>query len=268
MAVLDDYNPTAVDERLESLVVFFPSPTLRNQAHAALGLAMPQAHLTDLDVDDEDWARRSQANLPPVVVGTLTIVSEIDDLGTTPRRVVIRPSMGFGTGHHATTRLCLAALQTLDLTGSFVLDVGTGSGILALAARRLGARAALGVDCDADAIRSAAENLLLNPDLTEVRFAVSDLDVTPLPTADVVTANLTGALLRRAARVLSRAVSRGGHVIVSGLLDCERNQVRQALEDQALGLVWERTEQEWTGLGFRRLAETLVSSESPDDGRR
>jgi ribosomal protein L11 methyltransferase len=170
--------------------------------------------------------------------------------------VVILPSMGFGTGHHATTRLCLAALQQLDLAGRRVLDVGTGSGVLALAAVALGAAHAFGVDCDADAIASAQDNLPLNPALTGVSFAVQDLGRDPLPPSDVVTANLTGALLRRQAPTLMSAVAPGGYLIVSGLLASERTDVLAAFAP--LDRVWDGTEEEWVGMCFRRTFRARV----------
>ena len=168
-----------------------------------------------------------------------------------PVVIVIQPSMGFGTGHHATTRLCLAALQTIDLTNAFVLDVGTGSGILAIAAARLGAAAAIGIDCDPDAIRSARENLALNADARHVSFEIVDLTSAALPPADAVTANLTGALLVRAAARLGRAVRPGGALIVSGLLADERASVRAAFE--GMTLVREEEEDGWLGLLMKKL---------------
>jgi len=156
--------------------------------------------------------------------------------------------MGFGTGHHATTRLCLAALQVNDLSNQSVLDVGTGSGVLAIASARLGASSALGVDIDADAIQSAAENLALNPEAMGVNFVTTDFRTAPLAAADLVVANLTGALLVRSADRLRALTRAGGTLVVSGVMSTERDEVVGALS--ALPLVWEREEDGWVGLAF------------------
>jgi ribosomal protein L11 methyltransferase len=157
--------------------------------------------------------------------------------------------MGFGTGHHATTRLCLAALQTLDMAGASMLDVGTGSGVLAIAASRLGAREAVGIDVDPDAVRCAVENLDLNPRARRVSFEVGDVMSAALRRADIVTANLTGALLVRAAPTLSALLTPGGSLILSGLLDAEQAIVRQAFHGHRLD--WEAKELGWVALVLR-----------------
>ena len=161
--------------------------------------------------------------------------------------------MGFGTGHHATTRLCLAALQAIDLQDKFVLDVGTGSGLLAIAAAKLGAARALGIDDDADAIQAARENLDFNR-VTNVEFVLGDLMKDDLPSADVVLANLTGALVVRAAARLVEALRPGGVLIVSGVLAAEREEIRRAFANPAtVAVVKEDNEDEW-------LAFTIKSS--------
>jgi ribosomal protein L11 methyltransferase len=260
LSTLDDFGPTAIEERGSVLRVFFAvrenrdaaCATLRDQARAAMAV----------DVDDEDWARRSQENLEPITVGRITVVprarasaeSRIPasslDAALQPLTIVIEPSMGFGTGHHATTRLCLAALQRTTLTGASVLDAGTGSGILAIAAAGLGAAEALGVDSDPDAIHSANENLALNPDARGVRFAIADLVAMPLPRADVITANLTGTLLTRLASVLIDALTPGGTLIISGILAAEERAVRRAFP--AARDVRRQQDEEWIGLTLTR----------------
>jgi ribosomal protein L11 methyltransferase len=250
LAAVDDFSPTAVEERDDTLRVFFASPGARDAAIAALS---NRFLVSAIDVDDEDWARRSQDNLAPVTVGRITIVPRArseprDPSPAAPITIIIPPSMGFGTGHHATTRLCLAALQTIDLRGAFVLDAGTGSGVLALAAVALGATRALGIDDDPDAIAAATENLAVNG-VTNVEFAVSDLMKDDLPTADVVVANLTGALVVRAAGRLLRAVRPGGVLIISGVLASEGAEVRQAFANQSL--VADVQEDEWLALTIR-----------------
>ena len=256
LAAVDDFSPVAGEERATGLRVFFASPSERDAARAALATVGFQADA--VDVPDEDWARRSQEGLEPVTVGRI-VVAPPQSTVVSPQSsvvIVIQASMGFGTGHHATTRLCLAALQKLDLTNAFVLDVGTGSGVLAIAAARLGAASATGIDSDPDALRSARENLALNGDAKSVSFEIADLTSAPLPPADAVAANLTGALLVRASATLRGAVRPGGSLIVSGLLEEERAGVRAAFEDMAL--LWEGEEDGWVGLVFNVRRDSTV----------
>jgi ribosomal protein L11 methyltransferase len=246
LAFVDDFGPTAVDDQhTGSVRIFFPSSEARD---AALRELASRFDVSPIDVPDEDWARRSQENLTPVTVGRITVHPTPESRRVDPDSlaVVVVPSMGFGTGHHATTRLCLAALQTIDLADKDVLDVGTGSGVLAIAARRLGAARAVGIDSDPDAIASARDNLALNPEATQVAFELADLAAAALPRVDVVTANLTGALLIRSARLLLGAARDGGVVILSGILTNERDAVVDAFTGAAV--VWERHEDEWVAL--------------------
>jgi ribosomal protein L11 methyltransferase len=247
LAIVDDFSPTAVEDGSASVRIFFQTASERDAAHHALAERFP---VTAVDVPDDDWARRSQENLTPITVGRLTISSNPQSPTPNPSAIVIIPSMGFGTGHHATTRLCLAALQAIDLQDLVLLDIGTGSGVLAMAAVRLGAAEATGIDCDPDAIQSARENLELNRDLRSVRFEVADLAASGPRTADVVTANLTGALLVRSASTVLAAARSGGTLILSGLLARERHEVCAAFAPAAV--VWEREEDGWIGLAMKK----------------
>jgi ribosomal protein L11 methyltransferase len=263
IVVVDDYSPTAVEEHGASLTIYFASQTARDEAERAVARELPFIVTRRREVDDEDWARRSQLELSAITVGRITVAPPWTHTAPGPSQsstVVISPSMGFGTGHHATTRLSLRALQTVDLSERSLVDVGTGSGVLAIAARLLGARAVVGFDADPDAIRSAEENLLLNPWVDRVQFEVADLRAATMPAADVVTANLTGALLARSAPELVRLVVSGGQLIVSGLLGDERALVEAAVLGQAraAAVVWAQEEDGWVGLVFNLEPGTAV----------
>jgi ribosomal protein L11 methyltransferase len=247
LAIVDDFGPTAVEEHDTSVRIFFQTPSDRDAAHRALA---ERFTVNAIDVPDEDWARRSQENLTPITVGLITIFPNPQSLTPNPYSLVIIPSMGFGTGHHATTRLCLAALQAIDLRDRVVLDIGTGSGVLAMAAERLGAARAIGIDHDPDAIQSARENLELNREVRSVSFDLADLTAAGLPAADVVTANLTGALLVRSSSAVLAAVRPGGTLVLSGLLSHERDEVCAAFFPAAV--VWEREEDGWVGLAMKK----------------
>jgi ribosomal protein L11 methyltransferase len=275
LAAADDHSPTAAEQSGDSITIFFRDSRARDAAQQAIAAAFPGAAIAAREVDDEDWARRSQENLQPITVGRLTVYPSLRDVrllrpSPEPRAprlrpsgfgeagslvIIIQPSMGFGTGHHATTRLCLLALQREELAGRSVLDIGTGSGILAIAAARLGAARAVGIDHDPDAIHAARANLALNPDVAGVTVDVADLadiqaglEAGTTTAADIVIANLTGALLAREARRMLGAVRSGGRLIVSGLLAEERDQVLAAFHPAEI--LWESREDEWVVLTF------------------
>jgi ribosomal protein L11 methyltransferase len=198
------------------------------QAIAALGHGLV---VESMDLPDDDWVARSQRALPAVTAGRFVVAPPWDIPDPVPayqQLIVIEPSMGFGTGHHATTRLCLRALGALDVIGLRVLDIGTGSGVLALAAAASGAADVTGVDIDEDAIAAALRSAALNPAVPAVHFRTGDIAAHAEP-ADLVLANLTGAMLTRAADHLTRAVVPGGRLIVSGFMHDERDQVEAAL---------------------------------------
>ena len=241
-AALVDYDASAVDERsADDWRVFFTSPSERDRAAAALRIEFPDATIEAIDVPDEDWAARSQASLRAVRVGNI-VVAPPWDVPAGPVVIIIQPSMGFGTGHHATTRLCIDALQRLNIAGRTVLDVGTGSGVLAIAASLLGASRSVGIDDDADAITAAHENLQLNPQ-AEATLLVADLRATDVGSADIVIANLTGGLLISAARALQDLVARGGSLVLSGLMAVEETDVIAAFP--AWSVDYRSEEDEW-----------------------
>ena len=248
---LDDFEPLAIheDDVNASWRVFFRTRTARDAALAALrdrhGMAA-----ASIDVPDEEWARRSQENLRAIEAGGLVIAPPWDvPKGSTPV-IIIEPSTGFGTGHHATTRLCLQLLQRLELRGARVLDIGTGSGVLALAAWKLGASDVAAVDNDADALENARTNIERNGAGPAIDVICDDLRGLRVQRADVVLANLTGAVLVRFADELRGLVVAGGYLILSGFAPQDAAVVRAAFRD--LGVVAEATEGDWAALSLRR----------------
>ena len=200
------------------------------------------------DIEDGDWARRTQADLPAIRVGRV-IVAPPWDLpaaaeATGALVVEIEPSRGFGTGHHQSTRLCLVLLQSRPLSSRTMIDVGTGSGVLAIVAAKLGAAFVSAIDVDPDAIENARENIGRNSVAATVEAHVRDLAEPGMPPADVVTANLTGALLARNSAPLAALVKPGGGLIVAGFTVDEKPLVLDAFEPE-FALTESAEEDDW-----------------------
>jgi ribosomal protein L11 methyltransferase len=267
LAEIDDDEPTAVEERPGGIRVFFAAPDRRARAAVRVIAADPSVECTPVDVPDEDWAERSQASLGSVRVGRIVIAVTPRDEGgpssgaanqaqdgdtTTPDVVLtIAPSMGFGTGHHASTRLCLRLMQHVPLPGARVLDVGTGSGVLALAAWRLGAAEVIAIDRDPDALAAASQNVDRNGRGSALTLAEADFDRAADRFAgrfDVVLANLTGDALVRQARGLARAVAGLGHLVASGFHADETASVTAACQAAGFEVAEYADEDGWVGI--------------------
>lgn len=253
---LDGRDVVAIDDRDSAWHVSFRDTAARDAAADAIEGALQASGVVvrRFEADDEDWARRSQASLTAVRVGRVLVAPPWDPLAAEPPEgailVVIEPSMGFGSGHHATTRLCLDALQQVDLRGRRVLDIGTGSGVLALAAARLGASAVLGIDTDSDALRSAWEACRRNGSPPGVTFVESDFRKDRLPAADVVVANLTGGMLAAGAEAVLRGCKAGGLVILSGITLADEVTVASAFAGLS-AVAWRGEEDGWVAFVLR-----------------
>jgi ribosomal protein L11 methyltransferase len=253
-ALLDDFEPVAIheDEPGEYWRVFFRSPERRDAASASIANTLPAGLIraSSIDVPDEDWARRSQENLKAIEAGGLIIAPPWDvptqHRETDPLVIIIEPSTGFGTGHHATTRLCLLVMQQLELRGARVLDIGTGSGVLALAAWKLGAADVVAIDSDPDALDNARENIARNGAAPSIDIIRDDLATLRIERADLVLANLTGAVLVRYAAELRGLARDGGYFVLSGFAPQDAAVIRTAFG--GLAVIDEKVDGEWAAL--------------------
>jgi ribosomal protein L11 methyltransferase len=212
---------------------------------------------TFIPIADQDWTKAWKEQIQVLHLG---------------RRVVIKPSwrtyqpqgdeivlemdpgMAFGTGLHPTTQLCIEALETLVRPGMTVLDLGTGTGILAMVAARLGARHVLALDIDSDAVRAAAKNVRSNA--LDDRIAIRQGSLSDaVETYDLVVANiLAPVIITMAASGLGSRLSSGGTLVTSGILAEQIAEVTAALETHGLRVTEALTREEWAALVARRPA--------------
>lgn len=223
-------------------------------AAAAAGIPVPEWSLEPLA--QRDWVSENQRNLAPLALGRFWVHGE-HDRGTTPVGRIgleIEASIAFGTGRHATTAACLEAIGALGLKRRYrrVLDVGCGSGVLAMAAAKLFATSALGCDIDEGSVRVARANARANGLLGRVDALVADgLSARRIKAGrpyDLILANILARPLTKLAMPISRALAPGGRVVLSGLLESQERQVLGAYALVGLKLEARRARDGWLAL--------------------
>ncbi|MGQ9735129.1 MAG: 50S ribosomal protein L11 methyltransferase [Thermaceae bacterium] len=193
-----------------------------------------------LSLPDEDWLSAWKRDLRPVRAGPFWVMAPWHEAQPGLIPIVVEPGMAFGTGHHETTRLALRALARHLRPGMRVLDLGTGSGILAIAAAKLGGKA-LGVDIDPTVIPLAQENARKNG--VEVGLKEGSLEDVEGP-FDLIVANLFAELHQAFAPVYPSRLAPGGVLLLTGILRSKAWGVAQALREAGFALT-EEAEGEW-----------------------
>jgi ribosomal protein L11 methyltransferase len=258
--VQPDLESDAIVDRLAPVQIhaYLPesgdAPAIERAAIDALRTAAIGATLARRDVAEEDWAESWKEHFHVERYGEhIVVVPSWRQYAPAAGDVVIAldPGMAFGTGQHETTRMCLEALERAVRPGAAVLDVGCGSGILSIAAAKLGARVVLAVDVDPNCVRVTDENARANAVERIVRAAVGSAgDAWPFASAalgasDVVVANIIARVIIELAQPLVDALAPGGRIIASGIIGEREHEVTAALAAAGARVVSSRAMGDW-----------------------
>jgi ribosomal protein L11 methyltransferase len=249
------------DRERAAVSVFLPADRSVAEAAAfvrerleAVGIA---ATLTTEGIREEDWAETWKRYYHPIPFGRLTVVPAWEEYTPRPDELILRmdPGTAFGTATHETTHMMIELLAEEIAGGERVLDVGCGSGILAMAARLLGAASAAAYDLDPEAVRVAERNIA-DSGLSNVTAAVSDLlssvDASEGP-YDMVVANIVSDILLRLAPATPPYLKAGGLFAVSGILSSRADEVRAGIAAAGFAFLREKREGDWFAMLFRRV---------------
>jgi ribosomal protein L11 methyltransferase len=244
------------DENLEMQKVYFNDLDTLQYCKKNIEMLISRAVILHSgSVDYSDWESFLHGGFEPLAIDSLFVVPSENPPpipeGLKPLYII--PGRGFGTGGHATTRLVLRALTRHVRPGMRVLDVGTGSGILAIAACLLGAEQAFGVDTDADAVENARENVERNGMSDRIELAVGSIEQAtggtyPLVCANII-AHVLGILFKEN---LADLIEPGGTIITAGILEGEKGDLVEIAASKGIRMVTEDLEGEWNSIVFRR----------------
>lgn len=253
-------------ENDESLVAYFPSgldiDTVKNDLSLLQVLLEKAGHAHELTytyalIPEKDWNETWKKGFQPVDAGKqFSIIPPWEEKRKGRINLVIDPGMAFGTGHHETTRSCLVLMENYSpqTARESFLDLGTGTGILAIAARKLGYQHVVGIDTDILAIAAARENIVINqvPDVEIKEGSLYELQ----ETFDVIAANLISGVLVLLAPALFPRMKPGGIAILSGILDGQEDEVIGAMEQANLKLRQTHRDGKWVSLVVERVVKS------------
>lgn len=211
-----------------------------------------------IGVNDKDWNENWKKYFKPIEVGSrLAVVPSWEEYDNKDNRTIlsIDPGAAFGTGTHATTSLCLALLENYIADGDKMLDIGTGSGILAIASCLLGADSAVGVDIDAQSVKTAKENAEINSIAEKCEFFVGDLADKVTGKYNIVCANIVADVIIKLLPDAKNFMQRDAFLIISGIIDIRRDDILKAVKDNGFIIAEEKNRDNWCAFVLKQTEE-------------
>ena len=201
-------------------------------------------------LEETNWNASWESNFQPVEIpGKIYVRADFHPaISSVEHDIIITPKMSFGTGHHATTKMMMEAMLEIDFKGKRVLDFGTGTGILAILAEKLGAGHVLAIDNDNWSFENAMENIAMNK-ATKIKVQLKD-DLTNLGPFDIILANINKNILTDHANSLSRLIDTKGGILISGLLSNDYEDICSVYEPIFGSKIKQYEELGWIAISF------------------
>ncbi|HYV96193.1 MAG TPA: 50S ribosomal protein L11 methyltransferase [Gemmatimonadaceae bacterium] len=230
-----------------ALITVFEARAAADLAATAARAADERATATVEAYDPGDWTDAWRRGVRPQTVGRLIITPPWADEARAPNAIIIEPAMGFGTGEHESTRLALRLLQEVVRAGDSVIDAGCGSGVLAIAAARLGAARAVGIEIDPLAISNAEENVQRNHAGDRVSILEGDAAtlIPLLAPVHVIAANIIATVLLELLQVFGDSLTENGRLVVGGILRSEAEAFTREARLRGWTIETDASEGEW-----------------------
>ena len=248
IALLSDIGFEGFEEGETVLSAFISSTGFNKKAFENVIEAFPDIIYVASVIENQNWNQQWETSFQPVIVGDKIAVRAgfHEPIKNLEHEIIITPKMSFGTGHHATTYMMIQLMMGIEFKNKIVVDFGTGTGVLAILAEKLGASKIFAIDCDDWSMENAKENMLLNAAKKIVLSKNEVLDV-PAP-CDVILANITLNVISDNLERMGKFLHAGGKLLISGFLKTDEDAIKAQLARVHLAILKTVQRGDWMAL--------------------
>ena len=254
-----DLEFSGIEEKFDEIIITFETPKFtpkfKEELLERIGAAYSGfALIKEENIEDKNWNEEWEKNVPVIEINERIAITPSwkSDNVKQALKILINPKMSFGTGDHPTTRLSCRLLEKNLSEGSFWIDVGTGTGVLAILASKLGADRVIAFDNNIWSIENAEENFILNDVQDKIELLENDIDTYIIPNCDGIVANIFLHLAKQAFPKFRDALKfTNGHLILSGILSYDDEIILESAKKYGFELIELLHEEEWSGYHFK-----------------